>query len=112
MVRYESFKYYIVLIFYHIFGWTSGVGGGLYNSHTSDKMLELTVAQIIWLAKTVILAIAIIYTISEVIPTILEAVIIKKQCENKQKPFQRILSWIKERKKEKTEDDYLRRWMK
>jgi len=72
---------------------------------------ELTVAQIIWLAKTVILVIAIIFTISEVVPAILE-VIVKKHCENKQKPFQRILRWIKERKREKTEDDYLRRWMK
>jgi len=82
---------------------------------------ELTAAQIIWLAKTA-LAISIIYMISKIVPAILEykkikhleVVIVKKQCENKsvQDLFQRILSWIKKRKKEKTEDDYLRKWMK
>ncbi len=84
---------------------------------------ELTATQVMWLAK-IALAIAIMYMMSKVIPAILEykkikyleVVITTKQCEKRdnkleQTFFQRILSWIKDRKKEETEDDYLRRWM-
>lgn len=83
---------------------------------------ELTATQVMWLAK-IALAITIMYMMSKVIPAILEykkikyleVVITTKQCEKhdklKQTFFQRVLSWIKNRRKEETEDDYLRRWM-
>ena len=88
-------------------------------------MTELTAAQIIWIVKVAFL-ISIIYMASRIIPAVLEykkikyleVVITTKQCKCNNKPtlfqtfFQRVLKWIKKKKKEETEEDYLRRWAK
>ena len=77
----------------------------------------ITGAQIVYVAK-IALVISIIYLISRVVPAILEykkikyleVVITTKQCDSKSTSFQRVLKWIKDRKKRETEEDYLRRW--
>jgi len=77
----------------------------------------ITGAQIIYVTK-IALVISIIYLISRVVPAILEykkmkyleVVITTKQCNNELSTFQRILRWIKDKKKGETEEDYLKRW--
>ena len=77
----------------------------------------VTGAQIVYVAK-IALVISIIYLIARVVPAILEykkikyleVVITTKQCDSKSTSFQRVLKWIKDRKKRETEEDYLRRW--
>jgi len=77
----------------------------------------ITGAQIVYVAK-IALVISIIYLIARVVPAILEykkikyleVVITTKQCDSKSTSFQRVLKWIKDKKKGKTEEDYLRRW--
>ena len=76
----------------------------------------ITGAQIVYVAK-IALVISIIYLISRVVPAILEykkikyleVVITTKRCDSKSTSFQRVLKWIKDRKKRVTEEDYLRR---
>ncbi len=76
----------------------------------------ITGAQIVYVAK-IALVISIIYLISRVVPAILEykkikyleVVITTKQCDNKLTSFQRVLKWIKDKRKRETEEDYLRR---
>ena len=77
----------------------------------------VTGAQIVYVAK-IALVISIIYLISRVVPAILEykkikyleVVITTKQCDSKSTSFQRVLKWIKDKRKRETEEDYLRRW--
>jgi len=77
----------------------------------------VTGAQIVYVAK-IALVISIIYLISRVVPAILEykkikyleVVITTKQCDSKSTSFQRVLKWIKDKRKGETEEDYLRRW--
>ncbi|RLJ06180.1 MAG: hypothetical protein DRP16_05420 [Candidatus Aenigmatarchaeota archaeon] len=77
----------------------------------------ITGAQIVYVAK-IALVISIIYLISRVVPAILEykkikyleVVITTKQCDSKSTSFQRVLKWIKDKRKKETEEDYLRRW--
>ena len=77
----------------------------------------ITGAQIVYVAK-IALVISIIYLISRVVPAILEykkikyleVVITTKQCDSKSTSFQRVLKWIKDKRKRETEEDYLRRW--
>jgi len=77
----------------------------------------ITGAQIVYVAK-IALVISIIYLISRVVPAILEykkikyleVVITTKQCDSKSTSFQRVLKWIKDKRKGETEEDYLRRW--
>ena len=77
----------------------------------------VTGAQIVYVAK-IALVISIIYLIARVVPAILEykkikyleVVITTKQCDSKSTSFQRVLKWIKDKRKGETEEDYLRRW--
>ena len=77
----------------------------------------ITGAQIVYVAK-IALVISIIYLIARVVPAILEykkikyleVVITTKQCDSKSTSFQRVLKWIKDKRKGETEEDYLRRW--
>jgi len=76
----------------------------------------ITGAQIVYVAK-IALIISIIYLIARVVPAILEykkikyleVVITTKQYDSKSTSFQRVLKWIKDKRKKETEKDYLRR---
>jgi len=80
---------------------------------------ELTPEQIMHLAK-MCLAAVIAIMVSRVVPAILEfkkikyleVVITTKQCDKEPTLtfFQRLSKWIKNRKKEEPEEEYLRRW--
>jgi len=77
----------------------------------------ITGAQIVYVAK-IALVISIIYLIGRIVPPLieykkikyLEVVITTKQCDSKSTSFQRVLKWIKDKRKRETEEDYLRRW--
>ena len=79
---------------------------------------ELTSEQIIFLAKLILVIVSVIM-IGKIIPAILqfktmkylEVKITTKQCEERDTPFQRLLSWIKDRK-DKKDNYYVERYRK
>ena len=79
--------------------------------------ITITGAQIIYVAK-IALIISIIYLIGRIVPAILEykkmkylkVMIPPRQRDNELTHFQRMLKWVKDKRREETEEDYLRRW--